>query len=160
MGWRRRPQGRQRRRRHHQDEAHHPVRRLVPDRLQVRHQLPAPDRGPGRRPRQGHARRRDDVQHHRHRRAVLAHRPQVRSYVRQACLRSLVRRRGRGVLDTSTHPARFWLEATISLCLGRVWHEQRAMSLNKKKKKKKKKKKALRCKPQQKKKKKKKKKKS
>ena len=43
---RRRPQGRQRGRRDHQDEAHHPVRRLVPDRLQVRHQLPAADRRP------------------------------------------------------------------------------------------------------------------
>ena len=38
---RRRPQGRQRLGRHDQDQAHDPVRRLVPDGLQVRHQLPA-----------------------------------------------------------------------------------------------------------------------
>ena len=44
---RRRPQGCQRRRRQHQDEAHHSIRRLVPDRVQVRHQLPAAHRRAG-----------------------------------------------------------------------------------------------------------------
>ena len=39
---RRRAQGCQRCHRHDQDQAYHPVRRLVPHRLQVRHQLPAP----------------------------------------------------------------------------------------------------------------------
>merc|ERR1711988_1968692 len=43
--WRRCPQGRERCHRHHQDQAHHPVRRLVPHWLQVWHQLPAPDCG-------------------------------------------------------------------------------------------------------------------
>ena len=38
---RRGAQGRERSRGHHQDEAHHPVRGLVPHRLQVWHQLPA-----------------------------------------------------------------------------------------------------------------------
>merc|ERR1712106_177932 len=54
---RRRPQGRQRLDRHDQDQAHHPVRGLVPDRLQGRHQLPAAHRRPRWRPRQGPARR-------------------------------------------------------------------------------------------------------
>merc|ERR1711975_108750 len=39
--WRRRPQGCQRCHCHHQDQAYHPVRRLVPHWLQVRYQLPA-----------------------------------------------------------------------------------------------------------------------
>ena len=42
-------EGRERGRRDDQDEAHHPVRRLVADRLQVRYQLPAADRRSGRR---------------------------------------------------------------------------------------------------------------
>ena len=67
------------------------VRRLVPHRLQVRHQLPAPDRGARRRPRQGAARRVHDLQQHRHRRGVLPPRPQVRPHVRQARLCPLVR---------------------------------------------------------------------
>merc|ERR1712156_1088108 len=42
-----RPQGCQRRCRHHQDQENHPVRRLVPNRFQVRYQLPATNRLPG-----------------------------------------------------------------------------------------------------------------
>merc|ERR1712087_814742 len=89
-------QGRQRCRRHHQDQAHHPVCRLVPHWLQVRHQLPATNSCAGWRPCEGDARRCHDVQHHRHRRALFAHRSQVRPDVRQACFRPLVRRRGYG----------------------------------------------------------------
>ena len=59
---RRRAQGRQRRRGQHQDEAHDSIRRLVPDRVQVRHQLPTADRRAGRRSRQGAARRVHDFQ--------------------------------------------------------------------------------------------------
>merc|ERR1712085_137573 len=45
---------------------------------------------------QGHARCVHDLQLHRHRGGVLAHRPQVRPDVLQACLRALVRRCGYG----------------------------------------------------------------
>ena len=55
------------RHRHHQDQAHDPVRGLVPHGLQVRHQLPAAHRRPWRRPRQGAARRLHDRQLDRHR---------------------------------------------------------------------------------------------
>merc|ERR1712028_241534 len=90
--WGRRPQGCQRRCRHHQDQAHHPVRRLVPHRLQVRYQLPAPYCCPRWRSCPRPARRVHDLQHLCHRRSVLPHRPQVRPHVRQACFRPLVRR--------------------------------------------------------------------
>merc|ERR1712087_391297 len=94
--WRRGAQGRQRRHRHHQDQAHHPVRRLVPHWLQGGHQLPAAHRGARRRPGQGAARRVHAEQHHGHRRGLGTPGPQVRPHVRQACLRALVRGRGHG----------------------------------------------------------------
>merc|ERR1712144_128842 len=48
-----------------QDEAHDPVRRLEPDRFQVRHQLPAADGRPGWRLGEGHARVLHDLEQHR-----------------------------------------------------------------------------------------------
>merc|ERR1712080_195550 len=54
---RRGPQGRQRRHRHDQDQEEHPVRGLVPHRLQGWNQLPASHRGARRRLGQGAARR-------------------------------------------------------------------------------------------------------
>merc|ERR1711966_459624 len=80
----------------HQDQAHHPVRRLVPHRLQVRHQLPAPHCGAWWRSCQGAARGVHGFQPHLRCRGVLPSRPQVRPHVRQACLRPLVCRRRYG----------------------------------------------------------------
>ena len=65
----------------------HALARSIP-----RANRPAAHRRPRRRLGQGDARRRHDVQLDRHRRALLAHRPQVRPHVRQARLRPLVRR--------------------------------------------------------------------
>ena len=74
---RRRAQGRQRRRGEHQDQAHDSIRRLVPDRVQVRDQLPTADRRAGWRSRQGATRRVHDFQLDGDRRSVFATRPQV-----------------------------------------------------------------------------------
>merc|ERR1711924_495662 len=52
---RRGAEGRERGCRHDQDQAHNPIRGLVSHWLQVWHQLPASDRGAGRRPGEGHA---------------------------------------------------------------------------------------------------------
>ena len=85
-----------------------PVRGLVPHRLQVRHQLPAPHRRARRRPRQGAARRVHDL-HHRHRGGVLRLDHKFDLMYRQARLRALVRRRGHGggrVLRGSRGPRR------------------------------------------------------
>lgn len=93
---RRRPQRRERGHRHHQDQADHRVRRLVPDRVQGGHQLPAADRGAGRRSGQSAAGGVHAVQHDGHRRGVGPARPQVRPDVRETGVRPLVRRRGHG----------------------------------------------------------------
>ena len=58
--------------------------------LSGRHQLPAPNRHPQRRPRKGVACRLHVVQHHRHRRGLGETWPQVRSHVRKEGLRTLV----------------------------------------------------------------------
>ena len=84
---RRRPQGCQRRRREHQDASYDSIRRLVSDRLQVRDQLPTAHRRAGRIwPRCSACVH--DFQLDRHRRGVLATRPQIRLDVRQESLRA------------------------------------------------------------------------
>jgi len=93
---RRGAEGRERRDCHHQDQADNRVRRLVPDRVQGGHQLPAAHRGAGRRSGQGPAGRVHVVQHNGHRRGVGPARSQVRSHVRETGVRPLVRRRGHG----------------------------------------------------------------
>ncbi|KAJ8569203.1 hypothetical protein ON010_g6059 [Phytophthora cinnamomi] len=90
---RRGAEGRERGRGDHQDEAHDPVRGLVSDGLQVRHQLPAAVGGAGRRPGPRAACRVHDLEHERDRGGVLAHRPQVRPDVREARVRALLSHR-------------------------------------------------------------------
>jgi len=65
-------------------------------RVQGRHQLPATDGGPGRRPGQGAASRVHAVEHDGHRRGLGPARPQVRPDVRETSFRPLVRGRGHG----------------------------------------------------------------
>ena len=78
------------------DEENNPIRGLVPHWFQMRNQLPTPDCRSRRRFGQGYARLLHDLQLHRDFRGLLPHRSQVRFDVLQACLRSLVRRRGNG----------------------------------------------------------------